>query len=83
MSNFCDPVDHSLLGFSVYGISRKEYWSRLPFPPSGDHPDPETEHMPLASPALAGGFFPTRHLGNLILLVVTYVLLLGLELLAQ
>ena len=62
---------------------RQEYWSRLPFPPSGDHPDPETEHMPLASPALAGGFFPTRHLGNLILLVVTYVLLLGLELLAQ
>ena len=36
---------------------RQEYWSGLPFPSSGDLPDPgikPTSHM---SPALAGGFF--------------------------
>ena len=30
-------------------LSRQEYWSRLPFPPPGDLPDPRTEHW---SPAL-------------------------------
>ena len=45
---------------------RKEYWSRLPFPPSGDLHDPGTEQVPLASPALAGRFFTTRYLGNLL-----------------
>ena len=39
------------------GFSRQEYWSRLPFPSSGDLPDPRTE---LTSPALAGGFFTTE-----------------------
>ena len=36
------------------GFSRQEYWSGLPFPPPGDHPDPGIEHT---SPALAGRFF--------------------------
>ena len=40
-------------------FSRQEYWSGLPFPPPGDLPDPGTEPMSLASPALAGGFFTT------------------------
>jgi len=31
------------------GFSRREYWSGLPFPPSGDLPDPGTK---LGSPAL-------------------------------
>ena len=35
-------------------FSRQEYWSGLPFPPSGNLPDPRIEP---ASPALAGGFF--------------------------
>ena len=38
------------------GFSRQEYWSKLPCPPPGDHPDPGIES---ASPALAGGFFTT------------------------
>ena len=33
---------------------RQEYWSGLPLPPPGDHPDPGTE---LESLALAGRFF--------------------------
>ena len=28
----CNPMDCSLLGFSVHGIFQQEYWSGLPFP---------------------------------------------------
>ena len=35
------------------GFPRQEYWSGLPFPSPGDHPDPGIEPM---SPAVAGGF---------------------------
>ena len=31
---------------------RQEYWNRLPFPSSGDLPNPEIEPTSLASPAL-------------------------------
>ena len=41
------------------GFSWEEYWSPLPFPPPGDHPDPGIEPMSLASPGLAGRFFTT------------------------
>ena len=41
------------------GFSRQEYWSGLPFPPSGDLPDPGIELSSLASPASAGRFFTT------------------------
>ena len=41
------------------GFPRQEYWSGLPLPASGDLPDPKIEPESLASPALAGGFFPT------------------------
>ena len=39
------------------GFSRQEYWSRLPFLPPGDRPDPGMEPR---SPALAGGFLTTE-----------------------
>ena len=38
-------------------FSRQEYWSRLPFPPPGDLPDPGVELASLTSPALASRFF--------------------------
>ena len=41
------------------GFSRQEYWSELPFPSSGDLPDPRIEPVSSGSPALAGGFFTT------------------------
>ena len=41
------------------GFPRQENWSGLPLPASGDLPDPKIEPKSLASPALAGGFFPT------------------------
>ena len=41
------------------GFSRQEYWSGWPFPTSADLLNPGIECVSLASPALAGGFFPT------------------------
>ena len=39
------------------GFPRQEYWSRLPFSPPGDLPDPEVGPT---SPVLAGRFFTTE-----------------------
>ena len=41
------------------GFFRQEYWSGLPFPPTGDLPQPGIEPEPLMSPVLAGRFFTT------------------------
>ena len=41
------------------GFSRQECWSGLPWPPSGDLPNPGIEPTFLRSPALAGRFFTT------------------------
>jgi hypothetical protein len=40
---------------------REGYWSGLPFPSSGDLPDPEMKHM---SPALAGRFLTAESPGK-------------------
>ena len=47
----CDPMDCSTPGSSVCGIlqARKEYWSGLPCPPTGNLPDPGIEPTSLAS----------------------------------
>ena len=39
---FCDPMDYSPPGSSVYGIlqARQEHWSGFPFPSPKDFPDP-------------------------------------------
>ena len=55
----CDPMNHSLLGSSVHGILRQEYWSGLPCLPPGDLPNPGIKPTSLKSPALAGRFFTT------------------------
>ena len=38
---------------------RQDYWSELPFPTSGDLPNPGIEPVSLEPPALAGGLFTT------------------------
>ena len=43
------------------GFPRRKYWSDLPFPPLGDHPDTGIEPT---SPALAGGLFTTEPPGK-------------------
>ena len=40
-------------------FSREEYWSGLPCPLPGDLPNPGTEPLSRASPALAGELFTT------------------------
>ena len=40
-------------------FSRQEYWSGLPFPSSGDLPNPGIEPTSAMSPALAGELFAT------------------------
>ena len=45
-------------------FSRHKYWSGLPFPTPGDLSDPGTDPMPLASLALADGFFTTEPPGK-------------------
>ena len=47
-----------------FGISKQEHWSRLLFPPPGDHPNSGTEHASPPSLALAGGFFTTEPPGK-------------------
>ena len=46
------------------GFARQEHWSGLPFPPSGNLPDPGIEPTSLLFPALAGGFFTAKPLGK-------------------
>ena len=46
------------------GLSRQDYWSRLPFPPPGDLPNPGIELAAPAAPAWAGGFFTTAPPGK-------------------
>ena len=52
----CDPMDCSPQGPLTIEFSRQEYWSGLPFPSSGDLPNPRIEPASRV-PALAGGFF--------------------------
>ena len=55
-------MDYSLPGSSFFGISQARILEWVAFPTPGDLPDPEIELASLASPALAGGFFPMNHL---------------------
>ena len=51
-------MDCSPPGSSVHGISRKKYWTGLPFPALGDLPDPGIKPASLAPPASAGDSLP-------------------------
>ena len=48
----CSPMAGSPPGPLSMGFPRQEQWSSLPFPPSGNLPDPGTEPMSPGSPAL-------------------------------
>ena len=66
-----DLLSHSVLSDSAtlwtvvcqaplsMGFYRQKYWSRLPYPPLEDLPDPGIKPVSLMSPALAGRFFTT------------------------
>ena len=42
-------------------FSGQDYWSRLPFPPPGDVPDPGIESTSPASPTLQADSLPLSH----------------------
>ena len=46
------------------GFSRQEYWSGLPWPPSGDLPKPGVEPASPAAPALQVVSLPLSHWGS-------------------
>ena len=46
------------------GFSRQEYWSRLPFLPPGDLPDPGIEPAFPVSPASQADALPAESLGK-------------------
>ena len=56
-----DPMDCSLPGSTVHGISRQEYWSGLPFLSPGDLPNPGIEPR---SPILQTDALPSEPLGK-------------------
>ena len=43
---------------------RQEYWSKLPFPPPGDLPEPGTKPTFLESPHWKADSLPLYHLGS-------------------
>ena len=60
----CDPMDCSLPGSSVHGISQQEDWSGLPFLAPRDLSEPGIKPKSPASLALAGGFFTAKPPGK-------------------
>ena len=58
-------MDYSPPGSSVHGIPQARILEWVAIPLSKSLPDPGIELESLTSPALAGKFFVTRHLGNL------------------
>ena len=74
MSNSATPWTVALQAPLSTGFSRQEYWSGLPFPPSGDLPYPGIKLASLASPALAGRFFTATPPGKPHLITVTYTI---------
>ena len=54
----CDPIDGSPPGCPVPGILQARTLEWLPFPPSGDLPNPGIEPESLMSPALQGSSLP-------------------------
>ena len=61
MSDSCNPIDCSLSGSFVHGISQARTLEWVAISLSRDLPDLEIK---LASPALAGGFFTTEPPGK-------------------
>ena len=59
----CDPMDHSLPGFSVHGIFQPRILDI--YPPPGDLPNPGIEPVSLTS-ALQAGSLPLVPLGKLL-----------------
>ena len=61
----CNPIGYSPPGSSANEVFQARYWSGLPFPPSGDLPDPGIKSpSSLVAPALHVDSLPLSHLGS-------------------
>ena len=63
----CNPIYYIHVAHQAplsMGFSRQEYWSGLPFPPPGHHPDPGIKPTSLVSHKLAGRSLPLSQLGS-------------------
>ena len=69
MSNSCNPMDCSLLGSSVHGISQARIPEWLPFPSPGDLPNPGIK---IESLAWQVDFLPLHHLGRPVNLLLSH-----------
>ena len=77
----CDPMDCSLPGSSVHGLSRQAYCSGLPCPSPGHISDPGIEPKSLMSASLAGSSLPLALPGKPIYLYIEiYVLVMSCSL---
>ena len=61
----CNLMDYSPQAPLSIGFPRQEYWSRLPFPPPGDLPDPGIEPTSPGFPARQAGSLPLSRGGSL------------------
>ena len=61
--NLCELFE-SPPGSSSMGFSKKEYWTRLPFPFPGDLPDPGIKPESTVSPALQADSLLLSHQGS-------------------
>ena len=55
------------------GFFKQEYWSGLPFPSPEELPDPETEPMSAACPALASRFFTMEPPGKPVIYIFMHI----------
>ena len=76
MSDSCDPMDCSLPGSSVHGISQARILERVAISSPGDLPDPGIEPV---SSALQVDSSPLSHPGSPSLIIRELNLLLDLE----
>ena len=60
----CDPMDCPPPDFSVHGILQARILECVAIPSSWGSSPPGVQPVSLVSPALAGGFFTTSHLGS-------------------
>ena len=61
---FETPWTKARLAPMSVGFSRQEYWSGLPFPPSGGFPDPEIESASSGSPVWQADSLPLSPRGS-------------------
>ena len=66
----CEPMDCSWPGYCVHGILLGKNTGVLPCPPPGDLRDPGINPASLTSPALAGRFFTTSAIGEVIYIYI-------------